>query len=125
MTLFVGQSDVSRLLPMDECIAAVAAALRALAEGEAVLPLRQVMRLPGADGLVATMPAHLAPLGTVGVKAITVNAVAEGRRTNDEVTLFESLGLAVEDVEAACVVVANAERTGAGTRFELGGARHG
>jgi ornithine cyclodeaminase len=50
---------------------------------------------------------------------------AAGRRTKDEVTLFESLGLAVEDVAAACVVVANAERTGAGTRFELGGARHG
>jgi len=78
MTLFVGQSDVPRLLPMAECIDAVAAALRALACGEAVLPLRQVTRLPGDSGLLATMPAHVAPLRTVGVKAITVFHGNEG-----------------------------------------------
>jgi ornithine cyclodeaminase len=78
MTLFVGQSDVPRLLPMAECIEAVAAALRALASGEAVLPLRQVTRLPGEVGLIATMPAHVGPLRTVGVKAITVFHGNEG-----------------------------------------------
>ena len=50
---------------------------------------------------------------------------AAGRRTREEVTLFESLGLGVEDVAAAHVVLTNAERTGAGTRLQLGGARHG
>jgi ornithine cyclodeaminase/alanine dehydrogenase-like protein (mu-crystallin family) len=78
MTLFVGQSDVPRLLPMAECIDAVEGALLALARGEAVLPLRQVTHLPGQNGLVATMPAHVGPLGTVGVKAITVFHGNEG-----------------------------------------------
>src|SRR5689334_13417994 len=77
MTLFVGQSDVPRLLPMGECIEAVAGALAALARGEAVLPLRQVAHLPN-EGLVAIMPAHVGPLGTVGVKAITVFHANEG-----------------------------------------------
>jgi ornithine cyclodeaminase/alanine dehydrogenase-like protein (mu-crystallin family) len=72
MTLFVGQPDVLRLLPMAACIEAVEGALRALARGEALLPLRQVTHLPGGHGLVATMPAHVGPLGIAGVKAITV-----------------------------------------------------
>lgn len=78
MTLFVGQGDVPRLLPMAECIEAVEAAFVAVARGEAALPLRQVVPLPGTGGLVATMPAYLAPLRAVGVKAITVFHANEG-----------------------------------------------
>ncbi len=37
--------------------------------------------------------------------------------------IFESLGLGVEDVAAAHVGLVNAERTGTGTLFDLGGAR--
>ena len=40
---------------------------------------------------------------------------AEGRRTRDEITLFESLGLAVEDLAAAAFVVAAAREKGVGT----------
>jgi ornithine cyclodeaminase len=78
MTLFVGQADVPRLLPMGECIEAVAGALLALARGAAVLPLRQVTRLPDRDGLLATMPGYVGPLGILGVKAITVFHGNEG-----------------------------------------------
>jgi AraC-like DNA-binding protein len=45
-TLIVSQSEISRLLPMAECIEAMAEALRAVARGDAVLPLRQVVPLP-------------------------------------------------------------------------------
>lgn len=48
-----------------------------------------------------------------------------GRESDDEITLFESLGLAVEDIAAADLVYRNALRLGAGTRLEFGGARHG
>jgi ornithine cyclodeaminase len=48
-----------------------------------------------------------------------------GRRSADEITLFKSLGLAVEDVAAAHHVHAKAIATGAGTRVELGGAAAG
>jgi ornithine cyclodeaminase len=78
MTLFVGQPDVPRLLPMGECIEAVAGALLALARHAAVLPLRQVTHLPDRGGLFATMPGYVGPLGILGVKAITVFHGNEG-----------------------------------------------
>jgi ornithine cyclodeaminase len=42
-----------------------------------------------------------------------------GRSDDDELTLFRSLGLAVEDLAAAQVVVAGARRLGRGTEVEL------
>ncbi|HET9315075.1 MAG TPA: ornithine cyclodeaminase family protein, partial [Vicinamibacteria bacterium] len=48
-----------------------------------------------------------------------------GRESAAEVTLFKSLGLAIEDVAAAHVVHRNAERLAVGTRIDLGGRRHG
>jgi ornithine cyclodeaminase/alanine dehydrogenase-like protein (mu-crystallin family) len=47
-----------------------------------------------------------------------------GRRDDREITLFKSLGLAVEDLASASYVYAEALRTGAGVQVELGGARH-
>jgi len=46
-----------------------------------------------------------------------------GRQSETEITVFKSLGLAVEDVAAARLVYDNAIKTGAGTRVELGGVR--
>jgi alanine dehydrogenase len=47
-----------------------------------------------------------------------------GRTAADEVTLFKSLGLAVEDLAAAHHVYARAVARGAGARVELCGERH-
>ena len=78
--------------------------------GDVLIPLREG----------AIDEAHvLAELGDVLIDR------AGGRRAPDEVTLFKSLGLAIEDVAAAHVVHRNAERLGAGTRMDLGGMRHG
>jgi ornithine cyclodeaminase/alanine dehydrogenase-like protein (mu-crystallin family) len=49
----------------------------------------------------------------------------EGRRSPDEVTLFESLGLAVEDVAAAHYTLAQARARGMGTAVRLGGLAEG
>jgi ornithine cyclodeaminase len=57
---------------MSECIEIMAAALRALARGEALLPLRQVVVLPKNLGALAAMPAYSDPLKAIGVKLITV-----------------------------------------------------
>ena len=46
-----------------------------------------------------------------------------GRRSADEITLFKSLGLAVEDLAAAHYVYVKALEAGAGTAIELGGRR--
>ena len=47
----------------------------------------------------------------------------EGRRDEREITLFKSLGLAIEDLAAASYVYDAARRVGVGVEVELGGAR--
>jgi alanine dehydrogenase len=44
---------------------------------------------------------------------------ASGRQTDEEITIFKSLGMAVEDVVAATLAVDRAEAAGLGTRFSL------
>lgn len=70
-TLILSQSDVAELLPMRECMDLMERALNALAKGEAVLPLRQVLWLEGGNAL-ALMPSHWGTEGIMGVKAISV-----------------------------------------------------
>jgi ornithine cyclodeaminase/alanine dehydrogenase-like protein (mu-crystallin family) len=76
--LVVSQDEVPRLLAMAECMDAMAAVLRALAEGDALLPLRTVLRLPSGGGAFAVMPAYLATPPAIGLKAITVFPGNEG-----------------------------------------------
>lgn len=71
-TLLVGQREVVALLPMTECIDAMADALATLARGGAVLPLRQVVRLPDGRNAFALMPAVLDAPAALGAKVITV-----------------------------------------------------
>ncbi len=49
---------------------------------------------------------------------------APGRRSPEEITLFKSLGLAVEDVASARHIYEKAKKTGLGRFLEFGGARH-
>ena len=62
----------------------------------------------------AISPGHIrAELGEVLIRA------APGRSSDDELTVFRSLGLAVEDLAAAEYVVTRARETGAGTEVTL------
>ena len=71
-TLILPHADVTRLLPMRECVDVMADALAALARGDAVLPLRQVLRLPDGKSAFATMPAYVGRPNAIGAKVITV-----------------------------------------------------
>lgn len=75
-TLIVADTDVPVLLPMAECIETMAGALAALSRGDAMLPLRQVLKLPGTPNLFAVMPGQLGPVdgrpSALGAKIITV-----------------------------------------------------
>jgi ornithine cyclodeaminase len=53
-----------------------------------------------------------------------LNADHRGRESDDEITLFKSLGLAVEDIGAADLVYRNAIDAGRGVAIEFGGTRH-
>ncbi len=68
----IDQSEVRRLLPMDECLEVMADTLSALARGDAVLPLRQIMWLPDRVGALGLMPSHLAGIDVMGVKVVSV-----------------------------------------------------
>ena len=91
--LIVNQAEVRRLLPMAECVAVMEDVLSALARGEALLPLRQVLILPGGQGAFAAMPAHLSSPPAVGIKVITVfpgNHGSEYDSHQGAVLLFET-----------------------------------
>jgi alanine dehydrogenase len=70
--LVLNQKEVQRLLPMGECIEVMASALATLARGDAVLPLRTVLRIPNTNSAFAVMPAYLGEPKSVGAKVITV-----------------------------------------------------
>jgi ornithine cyclodeaminase len=71
--LILGEADVARLLPMDECVEVMAEALAALERGEMHQPLRFVVRPPDAAGLLGLMPAHRAGAeAAFGLKAVCV-----------------------------------------------------
>jgi ornithine cyclodeaminase len=77
---------------MADCIEAVDAALRALARGEAVQPLRAITWLPDRSGLLGTMPGYLGSEEALGLKAITVmpgNAGTPFESHQGVVLLFE------------------------------------
>lgn len=69
-TLIVPHADVERLLPMAECVDVMADALAATTRGEALMPLRQVLRLHSGRDAFAVMPAVLRD--AIGAKVITV-----------------------------------------------------
>jgi ornithine cyclodeaminase len=71
-TLIIGHEDVKRLLPMAECIDVMDDLFRALARGDVVLPLRQIIPQPDRKGAFGVMPAYLGSPRTIGGKFITV-----------------------------------------------------
>jgi ornithine cyclodeaminase len=90
--LIVDQSEVSRLLPMDRCMDAVAEALTALARDEALMPLRTIVWLPDGTGGLVAMPSALPSAGALGIKVITVfpgNVGTEFDSHQGAVLLFE------------------------------------
>ncbi len=74
--LVLSHTEVLELLPINECIARMRAALVALAAGEAYQPLRTIIRPPDAQGLMGLMPAYLsggtAHQAAFGLKAICI-----------------------------------------------------
>lgn len=86
------RSQVERLLPMGECIDVMERALKALARGDAVLPLRSMLRLPDRPGLLGLMPGYLGDPACFGLKVVTVMPQNHGTEFDSHqgaVMLFE------------------------------------
>ncbi len=89
----VPQAEVPRLLPMGECVEVMAEALRTLARGDAVLPLRSMVRTPDQAGLLGLMPGYLGAPRCLGIKVVTVFPGNEGGPLDSHqgaVLLFEA-----------------------------------
>lgn len=91
--LVLNQHEVAAQLPMADCMTAMEGALRALAEGDAQLPLRTIIRLPDGKSAFGAMPAYLGQPAAIGLKAITVFPGNEGSALDSHqgaVLLFEA-----------------------------------
>jgi ornithine cyclodeaminase/alanine dehydrogenase-like protein (mu-crystallin family) len=76
------------------------------------------------DFLIAKSDGAVGDDHVVGELGEVVLGKVEGRTSPEEITVFESLGLAIEDLAAVQHVYRRAVETGKGTRVELGGERH-
>jgi alanine dehydrogenase len=95
--LVLNGEEVTRLLSMRDCIQVMRDALAALARGEALVPLRTVMRVPGVSGFLGLMPGYISPHagqeGALGLKAVSVfpgNAQRSIDTHQGAVLLFEA-----------------------------------
>ena len=65
-------SDVYRHLPMPDAINAMRTAFRQISSGEAIIPLRSTIALPGQDAGALFMPGFLSGSGILGIKIVTL-----------------------------------------------------
>ena len=88
--LIADQKLVTELLPMDEAIEVMRRALTMLAEGDAVMPLRQMLVMPGGNRVMGVMPSYLGGLDAVGVKVVAAFPANFGTEydTHQGVVLF-------------------------------------
>jgi alanine dehydrogenase len=76
------------------------------------------------DSAFAPLPAgapELGPRGREGVVELgeIISGTAVGRSSDDEITLYKSVGVAVQDLAAAALVLAAARERGVGQKIEL------
>jgi len=120
----VNQAEVEELLPMNECMDAMAEALAALARGDALMPLRTVVWLPERIGALVSMPSYLdgGDGAVAGLKVITVfpgNHATDFDSHQGAVLLFETAHgrlLAIMDA-TAITAIRTAAVSGVATRL--------
>ncbi len=121
--LIVNQAEVRRLLPMKECMDVMAETLEAVERGEAILPLRPILRLPEAKaGVLGMMPSYLGNIDAVGLKVITVFHGNRGTKYDSHqgaVLLFEtSHGQLLSIMDASSITaIRTAAVSGVATRL--------
>jgi len=70
--LFANEADVTRMLPMEGCVALMRDALACLSRGDVVQPLRTPLWLPDRSGLLGLMPGYLGEPRSFGLKVVSV-----------------------------------------------------
>jgi alanine dehydrogenase len=85
---------------------------------------RESIKSESGDFLLAKSEGTVGDDHVAGELGEVLLGTVEGRISPDQITLFESLGLAIEDLAAVNRVYQRARATGRGTSVELGGERH-
>ena len=70
--LFMNEREVYEHLAMPRCLVLMRDALTTLARGDAVLPLRNMVRLPDGSGILGLMPGYLGTPQAFGLKVVSV-----------------------------------------------------
>ena len=107
---------------MRECMSVMAEALSALSRGEAIQPLRTVMRLPEKVGALGVMPSYLANIKSMGLKVISVFPGNHGTKYDSHqgaVLLFEAVhGQLLSLMDASAITaIRTAAVSGVATRL--------
>jgi ornithine cyclodeaminase/alanine dehydrogenase-like protein (mu-crystallin family) len=76
--LFVNEAGVKDLLRMESCVGLMRDALTTFARGDAVLPLRSLVRLPDGSGILGLMPGYLGHPRSFGLKVVSVMPANHG-----------------------------------------------
>ena len=119
--LFLNERDVHALLEMPACIALMHEALATLARGDAVQPLRSLVRLPDGSGLLGLMPGYLGEPRAFGLKVVSVMPGNHGTAYDSHQGVVMLFGtehgepLAIADA-TAITAVRTAAVSGAATR---------
>ncbi|NNF10570.1 MAG: ornithine cyclodeaminase family protein [Acidimicrobiia bacterium] len=96
----------------------------ALARSRLFVDRRESALNEAGDFLLARQEGHVSDADIVAEVGEVLTGSAPGRQTDEEITLFKSLGLAVEDIAAGDLVYRKALAANVGVSLELGGARH-
>jgi alanine dehydrogenase len=121
LVLILGRREVEQLLPAAKCVDLMEDVLKSLVRGEVMLPLRQILLLPGSPNLFALMPAHSEALHATGAKLITVFPGNHGSGVDSHqgaVVLFDGKNGSVKAVidGAAITAIRTGAASGAATR---------
>ena len=96
---------------------------RAVVRSRLFVDLRESALHEAGDILIPRAEGAIGEDHIVGELGEALLGTVPGRRTPEEITLFKSLGIAVEDLAAAHAIYRTALERGAGTTLELGGRR--
>jgi len=89
----LSKREIESLISMQDVIAVMEEVFAALARGEALVPERTIISIPGTDSSILFMPGYLATSGAVGVKAVSVfptNAARNIPTVSAEIFLCDS-----------------------------------
>jgi len=118
MVLILTRKDLEAVMTMKET-KVVENAFKELTLSTARMPTRVGLTVFDRTGWMGVMPAYLSEIGSLAAKIVA--GKKRGRISDDEITLFKSVGLGVQDAAAAYLAYKKASEAGVGFEVELFG----